>query len=51
MRTYSADLILLDMKMPGRSGMELLADLKAIYPTVAVIMATAVNETIWLFSV
>jgi len=45
MKTYSADLILLDMKMPGRSGMELLADLKAIYPAAAVIMATAVNET------
>ena len=45
MKTYSADLIMLDMKMPGRSGMELLADVQAIYPDVAVIMATAVNET------
>jgi len=45
MRTFSADLILLDMKMPGGSGMELLADLKSIYPAVAVIMATAMNET------
>jgi len=45
MRTYSANLILLDMKMPGRSGIELLADLKVIYPAVAVIMATAINET------
>jgi len=44
-KTYSADLIMLDMKMPGRSGMELLADVQAIYPDVAVIMATAVNET------
>jgi response regulator RpfG family c-di-GMP phosphodiesterase len=45
MKTYSADLILLDMKMPGGSGMELLAYLKPIYPAAAVIMATAVNET------
>ena len=44
MRTYSADLIMLDMKMPGKSGMELLADLKANYPNTAVIMATAVAE-------
>jgi len=32
------------MKMPGKSGMELLADLKANYPNTAVIMATAVAE-------
>ena len=44
MRTYSADLIMLDMKMPGMSGMELLADLKVKYPDTAVIMATAVAE-------
>ena len=46
MRTYSAKLILLDMKMPGKSGMELLADLKAIYPAAAVIMATAVETNL-----
>jgi putative nucleotidyltransferase with HDIG domain len=44
MQTYSADLIMLDMKMPGKSGMELLTDLKANYPNTAVIMATAVAE-------
>ena len=44
MRAYSANLILLDMKMPGRSGIELLADLKVVFPAVAVIMATAINE-------
>jgi putative nucleotidyltransferase with HDIG domain len=44
MTTYSADLVMLDMKMPGKSGMELLADLKTNYPNTAVIMATAVAE-------
>ena len=44
MRTYSADLILLDMKMPGKSGMDLLPELKTKYPDTAVIMATAVAE-------
>ena len=45
LQTYSADLIMLDMKMPGRSGMELLTDVQVMYPKIAVIMATAVNET------
>ncbi len=44
MRTYPADLIMLDMKMPGMSGMDLLSELKASYPNTAVIMATAVAE-------
>src|SRR5208283_5375403 len=44
MKTSPADLIMLDMKMPGKSGMELLPELKASYPDTAVIMATAVAE-------
>src|SRR5208283_3629118 len=44
MKTYSANLIMLDMKMPGMSGMDLLTDLKIKYPDTAVIMATAVAE-------
>jgi len=44
MRTHAADLIMLDMKMPGKSGIELLTELKASYPDTAVIMATAVAE-------
>jgi putative two-component system response regulator len=38
-------LIVSDMKMPGKSGMDLLAEVKANYPDTAVIIATAVNET------
>jgi putative nucleotidyltransferase with HDIG domain len=44
LNTYTADLIMLDMKMPGMSGMDLLAKLKSSYPETAVIMATAVSE-------
>jgi putative nucleotidyltransferase with HDIG domain len=44
MGTYHADLIMLDMKMPGMSGMDLLPELKVSYPDTAVIMATAVAE-------
>ncbi len=38
-------LIISDMKMPGRSGMELLTEVKNRYPDTAMIMATAVTET------
>jgi putative two-component system response regulator len=44
MKTYAADLIMLDMKMPGGSGMDLLPQLKTNYPNTSVIMATAVAE-------
>jgi putative two-component system response regulator len=40
-----AELVLLDIKMPGRSGTDLLPEIKANYPDTAVIMATAVDET------
>jgi putative nucleotidyltransferase with HDIG domain len=45
MRADSVELIMLDMKMPGKSGIDLLPELKANYPATAVIMATAVAET------
>jgi len=44
MKSYSADLVILDIKMPGKSGMDLLPELKVNYPDTAVIMATAVTE-------
>jgi cyclic di-GMP phosphodiesterase len=37
-------LVLLDIKMPGKSGIELLPEIKSSSPDTAVIMATAVNE-------
>ena len=38
-------LLISDMKMPGKSGMELLSEVKNLYPDTAVIMATAITET------
>jgi putative nucleotidyltransferase with HDIG domain len=44
MKIYPADLVMLDMIMPGKSGMDLLSELKVSYPGTAVVMATAVAE-------
>jgi len=38
------DLIILDIRMPGKSGLELLPEIKDKYPETAVIMVTAVTE-------
>jgi len=40
-----AELLILDIKMPGKSGVEILPAIKAHHPHTAVIMATAVIET------
>ncbi len=37
-------LVVLDIKMPGKSGLEVLEELKANHPDTAVIMATAVGD-------
>jgi len=37
-------MVILDIKMPGKSGIELLPEIKSSYPDTAVIMATAVND-------
>ncbi len=38
------DLAVLDINMPGRSGLELLADIKKTYPDTAVLMMSAMGE-------
>jgi len=38
------ELVILDIKMPGKSGVELLPEIRAGYPDIAVIMATAVTD-------
>ncbi len=37
-------LVILDMKMPGRSGLEVLPEIRKRFPQTSVIMATAVND-------
>jgi putative nucleotidyltransferase with HDIG domain len=44
LETDSIALVILDIKMPGRSGIELLPQIKSGYPDTSVIMATAVSE-------
>ncbi len=39
------ELVILDIKMPGKSGIELLPEIRAGYPDTAVIMATAITDT------
>jgi len=44
LRERDIDLALLDVMMPGTSGLELLRDLKAVSPDTAVLMITALSD-------
>src|SRR4030042_3297556 len=44
LKNNPADLVILDIMMPGTSGSELLPHLKKSFPDTAVVMATAVVE-------
>jgi putative two-component system response regulator len=44
MATSPISLVVLDIKMPGKSGIELLPEIKSGYPDTAVIMVTAVTD-------
>ena len=44
LETHPIALAILDIKMPGKSGIELLPEIKSGCPDTAVIMATAVND-------
>ena len=39
------DLMILDVKMPGRSGNEILPEIRGKYPDIAIIMSTAVTDS------
>jgi putative two-component system response regulator len=45
-----ADLVILDVRMPGKSGTELLPQIKADFPDTAVVMATGVNDPATIIS-
>jgi len=44
LKAKPADVVILDIMMPGKSGTELLPEIKATYPDTAVMMATALND-------
>jgi len=45
LRNNAIALVILDIKMPGKSGVELLPEIRTSYPDTAVIMATAITDT------
>ncbi|MEO8428495.1 MAG: response regulator transcription factor, partial [Verrucomicrobiota bacterium] len=46
-KTLKPDLVVADLAMPGKSGLELIRDLKAQYPEVAVLVVSMHDESIY----
>ncbi len=44
MKDYNPDVILLDINMPGKNGIETLKTLKILYPDIKVVMLTVEND-------
>ncbi len=44
LRSRAVDLMILDVKMPGKSGIEVLPEIRSSYPDTAVIMATVITD-------
>ena len=44
MKNYNPDVILLDINMPGKNGIETLKTLKILYPDIKVVMLTVEND-------
>jgi len=40
LKTHPIDVVVLDVKMPGRNGLEILEEMRASYPSIEVIMLT-----------
>lgn len=47
MRSRKPDLALVDISLPGRSGLELIKDLQALYPRMAIVVMSMHDETIY----
>ena len=45
LRNNTVSLVILDIAMPGKSGVELLPEIKTSYPDTTVVMATAITDT------
>jgi DNA-binding NtrC family response regulator len=44
LKAHEVDLVMLDQRMPGEPGIELLPRVKAVDPTIVVVLATAVHD-------
>jgi len=44
LRDSPSDIIILDIRMPGKTGLELLPEVKSLLPDIGIIMATAVTD-------